>query len=158
MNDADTIDKYNMIIAKLGEINQLLSETFPYLTDDWVAGETLNPNLTDGLDLLHLVTENKFRKKGDKRYKISYTDLYCYHKELGGIIIRFPEAFELQLKDLPVLYKIALKTVGTQYKIVDSSDEDKQNYYSRAIIMSKSKSNVIFKREFPEIFGKFFED
>ena len=158
LNDPDTIDKYNMIIAKLGDINQLLFENFPYLTEEWVSGETLNPNLSDGLDLLHVVVENKIRKKGDRRYKISYTDLYFYHKELGGIIIRFPETFELKLKDLPIIYKIALKTKGAQYKIVDSSKDDKQNYYSRAIIMTKSKGNIIFKREAPAIFGKFFED
>jgi len=158
LNDPDTIDKYNMQIAKLGGINQMLFEPFPYLTEEWIPGEALNPTLLDALDLLHVVVENKVRKKGEKRYKISYTDLYCYHRTFGGVIIRFPEALDLKLKDLPVIHKIALKTKGAQYKIVDSSTEDKQNYYSRAIIMTKSKNNIVFKREFPEIFGKFFED
>ncbi len=159
LKDADTIEKYNLQIAKLGDINQLLFfEEFPYITDDWINGEDLDSNLLKPFDLLHLVVETKYKSRGDARRRITYTDLYCYQKELGGLIIRVPEALELKVKQIPVIYQIALNPKNSQFRIINSSKEDKQNFYARAIIQTKSKSHVIFKRIFPEVFGKFFED
>jgi len=159
LNDPDTIEKYNMQLARLGDINQkLFFETFPYITEDWVSGEQLDKSAFEWLDLLQVVVESKTQKRGTKRQQVDYTDLYCYNKELGGLIIRIPEILELKLKNIPVIYKIALNPNNSQFKIVDSSKNDKQNYYARAIIHVRSKNNIILKREFPEIFGNFFED
>ncbi len=159
LNDPDTIEKYNIQIAKLGSINQLLFfEPFPYLTDEWVEIEDLDKNLLKDLDLLHAVVEKKFRKRGNKRKKIEYTDLYCYNKEFGGVIVRVPEVLDLKLKQIPVMYKVSLKPKNVKFKIIDSPKEDKQNYYARAIIQTRSKNSIILKRIFPEIFGKFFEN
>jgi len=158
LNDPDTIEKYNIKIAKLGNINQLLFfEPFPYLTDGWVPVEDLNKKILDDLDLLHVVVESRYKTRGNKRRNVQYTDLYCYNKEFGGVIIRVPEIIELKIKQIPVMYKVALKATKSKFKIIDSPKEDKQNYYSRAIIHTKSKNSIIIKRIFPEIFGKFFE-
>ncbi|NVM53716.1 MAG: hypothetical protein HWN66_08435 [Candidatus Helarchaeota archaeon] len=159
LKDADTIEKYNIQIAKLGDINQLLFfEPFPFLTEEWIDGEHLEKGLLNEFDLLHVVVETRYRKRGDKRRKVVYTDLYCYNKELGGVIVRVPDVLELKIKQIPVMYKIALKPQNAKFKIVDSSKEDKQNYYARAIIQTKSKKHLVIKRVFPEIFGKFFEN
>lgn len=159
LKDAETIEKYNLQIAKLGDINQLLFfDKFPFITSDWIPGEELDFKLLQPFDLLHLVVEKKYKKRGNRRRRVIYTDLYCYEKELGGMIIRVPEVIELKLKQIPVIYKLSLNPNNTNFKIIDSSKEDKQNFYARAIIQAKSKNHVIFKRVFPEIFGKFFED
>ncbi len=158
LKDPDTIDKYNLQIAKLGMINQLIFEPFPYLTKDWVSGGDLEHALLEPFDLLHYVVESKNIQIQGKQQKFTYTNLYCYRDEIGGIIIRVPGALELKMKDVPLIYKIALKPEGSRFKIIDSSAEDKQFFYSRAIIQITEKNNLNFKRILPEIFGKFFED
>ncbi|MHA1264071.1 MAG: hypothetical protein ACTSRS_02450 [Candidatus Helarchaeota archaeon] len=156
LKDSDTIEKYNIEIAKLGDINKLLFfETFPYITEEWVPGELLDEKLLKPFDLLHLVVGKKTQKRSRRR--VNYTDLYCYNEELGGVIIRIPEKVELHVKDIPVIYQIQLNPKNSQVKIIDSTKEEKQNFYARAIIQVKSKNNIIFKRIFPEIFGKYFE-
>ncbi|TFG05217.1 MAG: hypothetical protein EU536_02605 [Promethearchaeota archaeon] len=157
LKDAETIENYNIAIAKLGDINKLLFfETFPYITDEWVSGEYIPKELLEPFDLLHVVVTTKFRKRGGRR-KINYTDLYCYNKKLGGVIVRLPEELDLKLKDIPIIYQIALNTKNAQFKIIDTTKEEKQNFYARAVIQVKSKMNINFKRIFPDIFGKYFE-
>ncbi|MHA1132626.1 MAG: hypothetical protein ACTSQQ_17705 [Candidatus Helarchaeota archaeon] len=158
LKDPDTIDKYNLQIAKLGTINQLIFEPFPYITKDWISGAQLPKELLEPFDLLHYVVESKFIQIQGKRQKFTYTNLYCYKEELGGIIIRVPGALELKIKDVPLIYKIALNPNDSKFKIIDSSTEDKQFFYSRAIIQTTEKKNLNIKRILPEIFGEFFED
>ncbi|MHA1650356.1 MAG: hypothetical protein ACTSYB_09185, partial [Candidatus Helarchaeota archaeon] len=159
LKDDATIEKYNQQIAKLGEINQLLfSKQFPYITDSWITGDQLDKNLLQPFDLLHVVVERKHRGRGFRQRRVIYTDLYCYQQDLGGVIIRVPGILELKVKQIPMIYKIILNPNNSRFKILDTSIEDKQYYYARAIIQAKSKNHIIVKRIFPEIFGKFFED
>ncbi len=159
LKDDATIEKYNQQIAKLGEINQLLfSKQFPYITDSWISGDQLNKNLLQPFDLLHVVVERKHRGRGFRQRRFVYTDLYCYQQDLGGVIIRVPGILELKVKQVPMIYKITLNPNNSRFKIIDTSIEDKQYYYARAIIQAKSKNHIMVKRIFPEIFGKFFED
>jgi hypothetical protein len=159
LKDMVTIEKYNMQIAQLGDINKLLFfETFPYITEDWISGEDLQKILLNPFDLLNLVVVSDTKKRGTRRIKALYTDLYCYRKELGGVIIRVPEAIELKVKQIPVIYTVTLNPKNSKFKIIDTTKEEKQFYYARAIIQTQSKNYIIIKRVYPEIFGKFFAD
>ncbi len=158
LEDLDTIEKYNLQIAKLGNINQkLFFEPFPYLSDEWTASEEFDETFYSWLDLLHLVV-GKIKNIGGQSREIDFTDLYCYHQEFGGVIVRVPEVIELRQKNTPIIYQIALEPVNSKFKVIETTREEKQNYYSRAIIQAKSVKNIKIRRILPEIFGKFFED
>jgi hypothetical protein len=85
------------------------------------------------------------------------TDFFCFHPELGGIVIRILEEVPSRFERIPEIYKISLKGGNEIYKIVEPEKDFKEKYLIRAIIYTDTFDNIILKRMFSAIFGKFFE-
>ncbi|MBD3229217.1 MAG: hypothetical protein GF329_13625 [Candidatus Lokiarchaeota archaeon] len=152
LTDERSLQIYNREIAKLGEIQRLLDEPFPFLTNEkFIKGIQLDQALLNWMDILHV----KINREEDKKEK--YTDFFCFHPELGGIVIRIPEEVPSRYERIPEIYKISLKDGDEKYKIIKPSQEFKEKYLIRAIIHTKKFDNIILKRMFSPIFGKFFE-
>ncbi|TFF88451.1 MAG: hypothetical protein EU549_02980 [Promethearchaeota archaeon] len=152
LTDERSLEIYNREIAKLGEIQRLLHEPFPFLTNNrFVKGVQLDESLLNWMDILH-VKINRGENKEDK-----HTDFFCFHSELGGTVIRIPEEVPSRYERIPEIYKISLKNGNEKYKIIKPSEEFKDKYLVRAIIFTNKFDNIILKRMFSPIFGKFFE-
>ncbi|MHA1229138.1 MAG: tetratricopeptide repeat protein [Candidatus Helarchaeota archaeon] len=153
LKDERAIEIYNTEISKLGEIHRLLNEPFPYLTNGkFVKGIQIEPILLDWMDLLHVSIVDNSNK--DEKYKTSF---FCFHPDLGGVVIKVPERVPSRFARTPEIYKISLKGGEEKYKIIEPNDEFKKKFLVRAIIFTDSFNNIILKRMFSPIFGRFFE-
>ncbi|MHA1270450.1 MAG: hypothetical protein ACTSPY_11725 [Candidatus Helarchaeota archaeon] len=153
LKDSRAIEIYNMEISKMGEIHRLLNDPFPYLTQgEYIKGTQIESIMLDWMDLLHVSIQKD--ENNTNGYK---TNFFCFHPELGGIVIRIPEKVPSRFERTPEIYKISLKGGNEKYKIDVPESEFKEKFLVRAIVYTNSFENIILKRIFSPIFGKFFE-
>ena len=154
LKNEKAIEIYNTEISKIGEIQRLLNEPFPYLSNNtYIKGAQIGPEMLDWMDLLHV--EIDIKKKSEKIPFI--TSFYCFHPNIGGILIRLSEEVPSRFERTPEIYKISLKGDEEKYKILEPPLDIKDKYLIRAIVYTDKFENIILKRMFSPIFGKFFE-
>ncbi|MHA2013890.1 MAG: tetratricopeptide repeat protein [Candidatus Helarchaeota archaeon] len=153
LKDSRAIEIYNTEISKMGEIQRLLNEPFPYLTQNqYIKGTQIDPIMLDWMDLLHVSIKKNSPQKNEYE-----TNFFCLHPTLGGIVIRILEKVPSRFERTPEIYKISLKGGDEKYKIIEADKEYKEKFLVRAIILTDRFNNIILKRMFSPIFGKFFE-
>ncbi|MFX1451854.1 MAG: hypothetical protein ACFFCM_13480, partial [Promethearchaeota archaeon] len=81
------------------------------------------------------------------------TTLICLTDKQGGIAINVPDSIVI---GTPELYRVELNEKGS-YKIIEASQIEKEKFFIRAKIYVKSKDDLILKKIFPKLYGKFFE-
>ncbi|NVM05130.1 MAG: hypothetical protein HWN67_22605 [Candidatus Helarchaeota archaeon] len=151
-SSSESIEKYNLEISKISEINKLLFEDFPIKTGKkWIKGINLPEFLKGPMDLISAnIKGNISMETGTS----TITSLICLTSEHGGIAINVPEPLMI---GTPELYKVRLNKKGT-YKIIEASQIEKEKFFIRAKIYVKSKDDLILKKIFPKLYGKFFEN
>lgn len=148
---SESIEKFNEEISKIGEINKLLFEDFPFITrNKWINGIDLPDYLKQPMDLISIINEEKTSAKGNI---FSKTTLICLNALQGGIAINVPEPITIKT---PELYKVQLNEKGV-FKITQSSQTEKEKFFIRANIFVKSKEDLIIQQVFPQLYGKFFD-
>ncbi|MHA1299415.1 MAG: hypothetical protein ACTSO9_08280, partial [Candidatus Helarchaeota archaeon] len=150
-SSSKSIEKYNQEISKISEINKLLFEDFPITTGKkWIKGINLPDFLKTSMDLISANIEGSISMEFGTA---TATTLICLNSEQGGIAINVPEPM---MVGTPELYKIKLSKNGT-YRIINTSQEEKEKFFVRAKIFVKSKDDLILEKTFPKLYGKFFE-
>ncbi len=148
----ESIEKYNLEISKISEINKLLFEDFPFKTGKkWIKGINLPDFLKKPMNLISVnIKGNISMEMGVS----TITSLICLTQEQGGIAINVPEPLMI---GTPELYKVELNEKGS-YKIIEASQIEKEKFFIRAKIYVKSKDDLILKKIFPKLYGKFFDN
>ncbi|MFX0142120.1 MAG: hypothetical protein ACFFDN_51255 [Candidatus Hodarchaeota archaeon] len=151
-SSSESIEKYNIEISKISEINKLLFEDFPIKTGKkWIKGINLPKFLKEPMDLISAnIKGNISMEMGTS----TVTSLICLTHEQGGIAINVPEPM---MVGTPELYKVKLNEKGT-YKIMEASQIEKEKFFIRAKIYVKSKDDLILKKIFPKLYGRFFDN
>ena len=150
-SSSECVEKYNQEISKISEINKLLFEPFPFTTEKkWIKGTNLPVYLKKPMDLISANIEGTLSMEFGSA---TATTLICLNPEQGGIAINIPEPM---MVGTPELYEIQLNNQGT-YRIAETSQEEKEKFLVRAKIFVKSKDDLILKKTFPKLYGKFFD-
>jgi tetratricopeptide (TPR) repeat protein len=155
LKNGDNIALYQQKLAQLEKINESIKAPLPFaLNIKWISGENMPAPLKEEMDLMHIAKEQK-EFKGTKQ--IQFTNFFCFNAHLGNLVIQIPEEASLRFERVPEAYKLALKTNEERYSIIEASDQEKQKYSIRFIIVTKSMDNIIIRRVTPYVFGKFLE-
>lgn len=155
LKNTEEIEVYENKIAQLSRIHEIMDAPLPFqITKKWTTGNELPKPLKTEMDLLHVARE---QKDLNGKQQIPFTNFFCFHPELGNLVVKVPEKVSLRFERVPESYKLSLKTGDEKYSILKASDVDKEKFLIRIIIVTKSMDNIKIRRVAPQVFGKFLE-